>query len=369
MSTNGDGAEPQRPRLVLKPRDEQAAKAAELERKATGKNPFGDAKPREAILASRTGKSEVEILKEEVKHEHPRLRLSPQQLEEKSAAEAAVAETQSQLDKEQDETKCSALKVELQTRQEALEELLAKFENAALEAAMKGEAPRMSERRQQQQQQQPAREGGYGGARGGGYTGGRGYGRGDKDRDRDEFRGRGGGFSDSSAGYRDYQQSSNYREYSGGNDDNDRGSRFGGSFEKGAGFKDYNTSYDRGDRYGSGGGSGDRYNSRGGRGGGRYNDRPQSGRYEKEGGDDFGAGYKSQREFDRGGDGYTDQPAGERGGYSDRGRGGRGRRGGRSNYDDNFAASLPGMGPPRSHSQSSASGAVEYVSPYSQDRY
>lgn len=38
-------------------------------------NPFGDAKPREAILASRTGKSETEILKEEVKSEKPKVQL------------------------------------------------------------------------------------------------------------------------------------------------------------------------------------------------------------------------------------------------------------------------------------------------------
>jgi hypothetical protein len=36
-------------------------------------NPFGDAKPREKVLASRTGKSEVEILKEEVKAEKPKV--------------------------------------------------------------------------------------------------------------------------------------------------------------------------------------------------------------------------------------------------------------------------------------------------------
>lgn len=36
-------------------------------------NPFGDAKPREAVLASRTGKSETEILVEEVKSEKPKV--------------------------------------------------------------------------------------------------------------------------------------------------------------------------------------------------------------------------------------------------------------------------------------------------------
>lgn len=32
-------------------------------------NPFGEAKPREAVIASRVGKTEEEILKEEVKKE------------------------------------------------------------------------------------------------------------------------------------------------------------------------------------------------------------------------------------------------------------------------------------------------------------
>jgi hypothetical protein len=36
-------------------------------------NPFGDAKPREKVLATRTGKSETEILKEEVKAEKPKV--------------------------------------------------------------------------------------------------------------------------------------------------------------------------------------------------------------------------------------------------------------------------------------------------------
>lgn len=47
----------------------------------------GAAKPREAVLAVRTGKTEEEILKEAVKGERPKLRLNAQQLEERQAAE------------------------------------------------------------------------------------------------------------------------------------------------------------------------------------------------------------------------------------------------------------------------------------------
>lgn len=49
----------------------------------------GAAKPREAVLAVRTGKSEEEILKEAVRHERPKLRLNAQQLEEKQQAEVS----------------------------------------------------------------------------------------------------------------------------------------------------------------------------------------------------------------------------------------------------------------------------------------
>ena len=81
--------EPQRRRLVLKPRDEEAVKLREAERSASTKpashicmpaptvcfqiigypaqNPFGAAKPREAILAERSGLTEQEVLQAEVK--------------------------------------------------------------------------------------------------------------------------------------------------------------------------------------------------------------------------------------------------------------------------------------------------------------
>jgi len=55
-----------RPRLNLKPRDDSAAAKLAAERDAAAKpSPFGAAKPREAILAARTGKKEEDILKEE----------------------------------------------------------------------------------------------------------------------------------------------------------------------------------------------------------------------------------------------------------------------------------------------------------------
>lgn len=59
-----------RPRLNLKPRDDSAAAKLAEERAAGAKaSPFGAAKPREAILAARTGKKEEDILKEEASKE------------------------------------------------------------------------------------------------------------------------------------------------------------------------------------------------------------------------------------------------------------------------------------------------------------
>lgn len=153
-----------RPRLTLKPRDETAARQAELERqKSSGnKNPFGEAKPREAILASRTGKSEQEIVKESVKAERVKLRLNAQQLEEKRAAEAAVEEIKHQIEAEGSTATAEVLQAELLSRQHSLDELLERFEKMALEAAQTGQVQRPSERRHQQQQQGALPSRGYG---------------------------------------------------------------------------------------------------------------------------------------------------------------------------------------------------------------
>lgn len=43
-------------------------------RQNDAQNPFGAAKPREAVLSTRLGKSEEEILKEEIRSERPKVR-------------------------------------------------------------------------------------------------------------------------------------------------------------------------------------------------------------------------------------------------------------------------------------------------------
>ncbi|GAB4820772.1 hypothetical protein N2152v2_007818 [Parachlorella kessleri] len=153
MASDGDGApQPSRPKLNLKPRDPAAAAKLEQERQtqAAKKSPFGEAKPREAIIASRVGKTEEEILKEEVKKEKLHLRLNPAQLEEKRAHEAAVKEVEDEIGLEDDEGKREVLSAELQARQQKLDRLMEGFEKLALETALSGSAPRVSEIRRQQ---------------------------------------------------------------------------------------------------------------------------------------------------------------------------------------------------------------------------
>lgn len=50
----------------------------------------GAAKPRELVIAERTGKTEEEILKEAVKKERPKLRLNAEQLEQRREAEVGA---------------------------------------------------------------------------------------------------------------------------------------------------------------------------------------------------------------------------------------------------------------------------------------
>ncbi|KAJ9512804.1 hypothetical protein QJQ45_028995 [Haematococcus lacustris] len=132
---------PVRRKLNLKPRDENAAQKAEEARLArSGSNPFGAALPREAVLAHRTGKTEQSILREEGRREQLRLRLTPQQAEEKEGLEALVKEAKSQVlaAESAPEAEQAALKQQLESRQAALDNLIDQFAKAALLAAEKG---------------------------------------------------------------------------------------------------------------------------------------------------------------------------------------------------------------------------------------
>jgi len=145
----------ERKRLNLKPRDPAAAARLEEERlrESHAASLFGDAKPREVVIADRVGKSEEDVVKEEVKKEKLHLRLSPEQNQERMSHEAAVKEIEKQIEGESDEKKRDLLHVELKLRQDKLDDLMERFVNATLETAKSGEAPRMSHLRKLQQNQ------------------------------------------------------------------------------------------------------------------------------------------------------------------------------------------------------------------------
>ena len=136
-------------------------------------NPFGAAKPRESVLANRAGKKEEDILKEEVLKEklqvwHLRssvcaraesptrsanktihlmplhqlhqihaatniapttqLRLTPDQIEAKTALESAVEDVKQELAAESDDQKKDALAAELKEKETKLDTLMVEFE-------------------------------------------------------------------------------------------------------------------------------------------------------------------------------------------------------------------------------------------------
>ncbi|KAK9821417.1 hypothetical protein WJX81_001422 [Elliptochloris bilobata] len=281
-----DSVPAERKRLILKPRDETLARA-NIERSQGGKsNPFGAAKPREAVLAEKLGLKEEDVLKKEVLKDRVKLRLSREQEEEKRALEGSIEEAEFEVEHEQDEALKQEKSAEVASRKAKLDDLLANFEKLAVERARSGEiGMRPSERRRiAEAQAGQAGGGGYpdgggrgggGGGRGGGYDyGGGGGGRGGFG----NYGGRGGsydngagdGYGGDTAGTFGSPGSGVGRGGGGG-----RGvGRGGGGPPRSTEGGFYDNSYGSGagggfDRYGSGReGGGESYQSFGGGGGG-----------------------------------------------------------------------------------------------------
>merc|ERR1719387_821903 len=161
-AAGGGGAE--RPRLNLKKRDDAAA--ADLEKKAAAKaksNPFGDAKPRESVLAKRDGVDEAAVLKKEAAAWKPRLRLTREQEEEQKALEAEVrfakADAEREKERPEGERDEAAAKAELATKEAALAAMVKGFEDLAVKAAREG----TGRRREYTEDGQGGRGGGQGG--------------------------------------------------------------------------------------------------------------------------------------------------------------------------------------------------------------
>ncbi|GMH38275.1 hypothetical protein BSKO_06159 [Bryopsis sp. KO-2023] len=132
--------------LELAPRNEEKAKLKSPVRSSKKSNPFGDARPREEVLASRTGQSEMEILRHEAEQEHLRLRLTPQQENEKRQLEVEILEAEKMLAAARDEHTRLRLAKELHQRRQELEKLVEEFEKLAVEHVAAINATRSFER-------------------------------------------------------------------------------------------------------------------------------------------------------------------------------------------------------------------------------
>jgi hypothetical protein len=118
-----------RPKLSLQPRGSAADMSSASPVKTSRPNPFGAARPREQVIAEREGKKETEVLKEQAHKEwKPNLVLTEQQREEKKAAEAELAFSKSELEKEVDPVKSKLLREEVIYMEKKLDELLLSFE-------------------------------------------------------------------------------------------------------------------------------------------------------------------------------------------------------------------------------------------------
>lgn len=128
-----------RPKLSLQPRGSASDISSSSPAKSSRPNPFGAARPREQVIAERTGKKEQEVLQEQAAKEWKKnIVLTEQQREEKKAAEAELAFARSELEKEVDPTKSKLLREDVTVMEKKLDELMASFEKIAVLTAQSG---------------------------------------------------------------------------------------------------------------------------------------------------------------------------------------------------------------------------------------
>eukprot|EP00249_Psilotum_nudum_P012904 c24038_g1_i1 orf=169-1230(+) len=139
-----------RPKLSLQPRGVDADVAAPTAFKPSRPSPFGNARPREQVIAEREGKKETDVLKEQVKKEwKPNVVLTDAQREEKKAVEAEIAFARNELEMEEDPSKVKALREEVAFKEKKLEELLASFENITIQSSQVGGTRRPFDKRRE----------------------------------------------------------------------------------------------------------------------------------------------------------------------------------------------------------------------------
>eukprot|EP01018_Ginkgo_biloba_P019985 Gb_11731 [translate_table: standard] len=165
-----DGAS--RPKLNLQPRGSGADSMASATSKPARLNPFGDARPREQVIAEREGKQETEVLREQAKKDWKfTITLTEAQREEKKAAEAELAYATKELEDERDSARAKVLQEEVESKERKLNELLESFERMVVQTPQSGIIRRPSERRREDDRSSSVYAGNYGGRDvGSGYT-------------------------------------------------------------------------------------------------------------------------------------------------------------------------------------------------------
>ena len=116
----------------------------QLTRPAAQPNPFGAARPREAVIAERTGVKESDVVKTEAAAWKPSLRLSREQSDDKQALEDEIKFAQKELTEAGDDAgKAAAAKEALAAKEAELAKMMDGFE-ARRPAATRARARRAS---------------------------------------------------------------------------------------------------------------------------------------------------------------------------------------------------------------------------------
>ncbi len=138
-----------RPKLNLAPRSANAGSPAAAPSSGSKPSPFGAARPREAVIAERTGVKEEEVLKRDAASYTPKLRLSREQSDDQRALEGEVAHAKKELEEAADEAAKAAARTALAAKEAELKKLLDGFEARArtccvARARARPQAPRVS---------------------------------------------------------------------------------------------------------------------------------------------------------------------------------------------------------------------------------
>ena len=110
-------------------RTEGAGSPASAPSSGSKPSPFGAARPREAVIAERTGVKESDVIKQDAATYVPKLRLSREQSDDQAALEGEVAHAKKELEEAGDDAgKAGSAKAALSAKEGELKALLDSFE-------------------------------------------------------------------------------------------------------------------------------------------------------------------------------------------------------------------------------------------------